>query len=44
MQAGDNAQRYFNDLSITSVPEPVSAALLGLGIGFVYLVRRKVWK
>jgi len=44
MQAGDNAQPYFNDLSITSVPEPVSAALLGLGIGFVYLVRRKVRK
>ncbi|MDD4737610.1 MAG: PEP-CTERM sorting domain-containing protein [Kiritimatiellae bacterium] len=44
MDSGDERQPYFDDLTITQVPEPVSAALLGLGIGFVYLVRRKIRK
>jgi hypothetical protein len=41
--AGTSALSVDN-VTLTAVPEPVSAGLLGLGLGFIYLIRRKVKK
>lgn len=44
MQSGDSAQPYFDNMTITSVPEPVSVTLFGCGIGAICLIRRKIRK
>jgi len=42
--AGNDLNNFYaNDMSI-AVPEPMSAALLGLGIGVIYLFRKRVKK
>lgn len=41
---GGNESVKFDDAVFTQVPEPVSAALLAAGLGFIYLLRRKVQK
>ena len=39
---GDNANLYFNTLTITDVPEPGTIALMGIsGLAMVYMVRRR---
>ena len=43
LTAGDAQQTYFDNFTV-AVPEPVSAALLGLGIGCIYMLRRKLKK
>lgn len=44
MSEGDERQPYFDDLTITPIPEPMSAGLLGLGVAMIYFLRRKVRK
>lgn len=34
----------FDSASVTAVPEPVSAGLLGLGLAFIYMLRKKISK
>ena len=39
-RAGDTAQLHFDDVSVVAIPEPTSAALLGLG-GLALMLRRR---
>jgi len=38
---GDNANLYFNNVMITTVPEPTSVALAASGLALLYVIRRR---